>query len=77
MPNLHRSKTFENEHWMTAQEMQHFFKISRSTLYRWCQQKQLPYTVMGGTRYYPKHFTSQLMEHNLQNKEIMQVTGKK
>ncbi|WP_027136731.1 helix-turn-helix domain-containing protein [Gaetbulibacter saemankumensis] len=61
----------ENEQWITQDELQLFFKISRSTVYRWCKQNQLAYTVMGGTRYFPKQFTLNLLAHKLKNKELI------
>ncbi|MCH4551415.1 MULTISPECIES: helix-turn-helix domain-containing protein [Aestuariibaculum] len=69
-PEHPKSSAFKDEHWMTADEVQRFFKISRSTLYRWCKQKQLPYTTMGGTRYYPKYFTLNLMQHNMRWEDL-------
>ncbi|WP_308993963.1 helix-turn-helix domain-containing protein [Mariniflexile litorale] len=59
---------FKDESWMTTNEAQQFFKVSRSTLYRWCKTKLLPYTLMGGTRYFPKHFIENLMGQLLNNK---------
>ena len=63
-----KPKRFKDEFWMTPDEAQQFFKVSRSTLYRWCKAKQIPYTLMGGTRYFPKHFIETLMGQYLNNK---------
>ncbi|MBP0904959.1 helix-turn-helix domain-containing protein [Mariniflexile gromovii] len=59
---------FKDEIWMTTDEAQLFFKVSRSTLYRWCKYKHVPYTLLGGTRYFPKHFIETLMGQLLHNK---------
>lgn len=67
MEHLLNSKPFQGEHWMTSNEAQQFFKVSRSTLYRWSKAKQLPYTKIGGVLFYPKTFIEQLMGIKLQN----------
>jgi len=59
---------FKDETWMTLDEAQQFFKVSRSTLFRWCQTKKIPYTLIGGTRYFPKHFIKTYMWQLLNNK---------
>jgi excisionase family DNA binding protein len=58
---------FKDETWMTTNEAQEFFKVSRSTLYRWCKTQKVPYTIIGGTRYFPKYFIETLMHHQLKN----------
>ena len=70
MTNLLNQTTFKNELWMTSDETQLFFKVSRSTLYRWCKNKQVPYTKLGGVLYFPKTFIEELMVHKLQNNTI-------
>ena len=67
MPNHLNPTTFKNEQWMTSDEAQLFLKVSRSTLYRWCKNKQLPYTKLGGVLYFPKIFIEQLMRTKLKN----------
>ena len=59
---------FKDETWMTFDETKKFFDVSRSTLYRWCLNKKIPYTLIGGNRYFPKHFIKTLMGHQLLNK---------
>ncbi|MCF8272319.1 MAG: helix-turn-helix domain-containing protein [Flavobacteriaceae bacterium] len=59
--------TFKDDYWMTSDEAQHFLKVSRSTLYRWCKTKQLPFTKMGGVLYFPKVYIQQLLGYKLQN----------
>jgi excisionase family DNA binding protein len=59
---------FKDESWMNVEEAQEFFRISRSTLYRWCQIKELPYTMIGGTRYFPKNFIENVMGLKISNK---------
>lgn len=67
MLNHFNQAPFKDEYWMTSDEAQQFFKVSRSTLYRWCKTKQLPYAKQGGVLYYPKIFIEQLMKHKVQN----------
>ena len=62
---------FKDETWMTTYEAQKFFQVSRRTLYRWCKTKKLPYTIIGGTRYYPKHFIETIMAQQLRNKPLV------
>jgi len=71
MPNLLNLTTFKNEQWMTSEEAQQFLKVSRTTLYRWCKNKQLPFTKLGGVLYFPKVFIEQLMERKLQNSGLL------
>ena len=61
MATLLNPTTFKDEHWMTSDEAQHYLKVSRSTLYRWCKTKQVPYTKLGGVLYFPKSFIEQFM----------------
>ncbi|MFG6686513.1 helix-turn-helix domain-containing protein [Mariniflexile sp. HNIBRBA6329] len=65
------SKEFKGEHWMTSNEAQEFFRVSRSTLYRWGKTKQLPFTKIGGVLYYPKAFIEALMGVKLQNNPFL------
>ena len=67
MSKLLNPNAFKDELWMTSNEAQQFLKVSRTTLYRWCKTKQLPYTKQGGVLYFPKVFIEQLLVHKLQN----------
>lgn len=66
MSNLINKENFSNEVWLTSEEVMLFFKISKSTLWRWNRDQQLPRCLVGGTYYYPKHFIEQLMLHKLE-----------
>ena len=71
MPKPLNPTAFKNEQWMTSDEAHLYFKVSRSTLYRWCIKNQLPYTKLGGVLYFPKIFIEQFMTHKLQNKHFL------
>lgn len=70
MIRLRDESSSNEELWMTSAEAQQFFRVSRSTLYRWCKTKKLPYTKQGGVLYYPKLFIEQLMIDRMQNKNL-------
>lgn len=58
--NSHRDQ-FNDEHWMTTADAMAYFKVSQRTLQRWCHDKKVLYTLVGGTKYYPKKFIERLM----------------
>lgn len=68
MPNQLNLKHFKNETRITSANALQYFKVSRSTLYRWSKTKQLPFTKLGGVIYFPKTYIQQLMGQNLENK---------
>lgn len=72
MTILLANKHFKNEQWMTSDEAQHYLKVSRTTLYRWCKTRQLPFTKLGGVLYFPKVFIEQLMARRLQNSSFFE-----
>lgn len=61
MTNFINASNLPEEEWMTTEQVQAFFKISKTTLWRWNQTQQLPRTLIGGTHYYPKQFIQKLM----------------
>lgn len=65
MSNFINKENFPNEVWLTSDEVMLFFKISKSTLWRWNRDQQLPRCLVGGTHYYPKHFIEKFMMHKL------------
>lgn len=70
MIRLKNESSSNEELWMTSAEAQQFFRVSRSTIYRWCKTKKLPYTKQGGVLYYPKIFIEQLMINRMQNNHL-------
>lgn len=52
---------FINEVWMTTADAMVYFRVSRRTLQRWCQDKQIYFVYMGGTKYYPQKFIEHFM----------------
>ncbi len=65
MPNLLNPKHLKDEVWITSAYALQYFKVSRSTLYRWRKNKQVPYTKVGGVIYFPKIYIQQLMGQKL------------
>ncbi len=61
MANELKPIVFYDEHWMTTADAMACYMVSRRTLQRWCNKKQIMYVIMGGTKYYPKKFTEQMM----------------
>ncbi|MFI0431300.1 helix-turn-helix domain-containing protein [Mariniflexile sp. HMF6888] len=70
MIRLRNESSSNEELWLTSAEAQQFFRVSRSTLYRWCKTKKLPYTKQGGVLYYPKKFIEQLMINRMRNNHL-------
>jgi excisionase family DNA binding protein len=62
MTNLANNPRFKNETWMTTADAMAYLKVSRRTLQRWCADKQIPFTFIGGTKYYPKEFIDHLLQ---------------
>jgi len=67
MSNYLNHQNHTDESWMTSYEAQVYLQVSRRTLFRWCKTKKLPYTMIGGTRYYPKRMIAWLMRQRLNN----------
>lgn len=61
MANESKPTIFNDEHWMTTADAMAYFKVSRRTLQRWCQDKEIPFSYVGGTKYFPKKFMERLM----------------
>ena len=61
MANLTNNSHFSDEHWMTTADAMAYFKVSRRTIQRWCKSKQLLFMQLGGTKYFPKKFSEQMM----------------
>ncbi len=61
MANLTNNLKFQGEEWMTTADAMAYFKVSRRTLQRWCSGKEIPFTFVGGTKYYPKLFIERLL----------------
>ena len=58
--------SFPDEDWVTSEEIMRFFKISKTTLWRWNSNQQLPRCMIGSTYFYPKKFIQQYLFHKLQ-----------
>jgi len=66
MSHLIDKSSFPNEEWVTSAEIMRFFGITKTTLWRWNQDQQIPRCLIGGTHYYPKNFIQQFMLHKLE-----------
>jgi excisionase family DNA binding protein len=61
MANLANNPHFSDEHWMTTADAMAYLKVSRRTIQRWCNDKHILYTSVGGIKYFPKKFLEQMM----------------
>lgn len=66
MSNFINKSSLPDEDWVTSAEIIRFFGITKTTLWRWNQNRQIPRCLMGGTHYYPKNFIQQYMLNKLE-----------